>query len=243
MQYHLIHIVNKVGKISYFSTDIKDTVRGGNVYVSGCEVMQINNGTLSLEENSMVKIIGLDVQNLPNFSNCMIDIITIEEENSVAAAMYRGFILRTEVHNNYIILQISPLTTALMRGIGVFFSPLCRVNFGNIACGKDAKLFSTSGVITAIKNNRNFTGNHSMQGKNNGYFDYGIITFTGADGYSFSTEISNNIDQNFTILFNPPQDVKVGDKYTMVAGCDKKLSTCVNKFNNGINFRGEPFIN
>jgi hypothetical protein len=27
-----------------------------------------------------------------------------------------------------------------------------------------------------------------------------------------------------------------------VAGCDKELDTCIARFNNAVNFRGEPFV-
>jgi uncharacterized phage protein (TIGR02218 family) len=37
-----------------------------------------------------------------------------------------------------------------------------------------------------------------------------------------------------------PFEVQVGDKLSIYAGCDKRRETCFTKFNNVINFRGEP---
>ncbi|MDE5056044.1 phage BR0599 family protein [Wolbachia endosymbiont of Drosophila bicornuta] len=31
-------------------------------------------------------------------------------------------------------------------------------------------------------------------------------------------------------------------KYSILAGCDKTFPTCRSKFNNTVNFRGEPYI-
>ncbi|WP_353285542.1 phage BR0599 family protein [Wolbachia endosymbiont (group B) of Agrotis puta] len=36
--------------------------------------------------------------------------------------------------------------------------------------------------------------------------------------------------------------ISTGDKYSILAGCDKAFLTCKNKFNNTVNFRGEPYI-
>jgi len=33
-----------------------------------------------------------------------------------------------------------------------------------------------------------------------------------------------------------------GDEFTVTAGCDKAVDTCISKFNNVIIFRGFPFI-
>ncbi|KJV57529.1 phage conserved hypothetical BR0599 family protein [Orientia chuto str. Dubai] len=46
------------------------------------------------------------------------------------------------------------------------------------------------------------------------------------------------IETNITIpkfLYNTT-DIK------LITGCDKTFSSCIKKFNNAINFRGEPFI-
>ncbi|MCZ6901461.1 MAG: phage BR0599 family protein [Rickettsia endosymbiont of Ixodes persulcatus] len=36
--------------------------------------------------------------------------------------------------------------------------------------------------------------------------------------------------------------VKDAEEVKITAGCDKNFITCCNKFNNAINFRGEPLI-
>jgi len=37
-------------------------------------------------------------------------------------------------------------------------------------------------------------------------------------------------------------DISVGQKYLVEVGCDKRVETCIDKFNNVYNFRGEPYI-
>ena len=39
-----------------------------------------------------------------------------------------------------------------------------------------------------------------------------------------------------------PYEIAVNDDFEIVAGCDKNFATCVSKFSNAINFRGEPHV-
>ena len=36
--------------------------------------------------------------------------------------------------------------------------------------------------------------------------------------------------------------IKEGQEFEIIAGCDKQFLTCTQRFNNAINFRGEPHI-
>jgi uncharacterized phage protein (TIGR02218 family) len=36
--------------------------------------------------------------------------------------------------------------------------------------------------------------------------------------------------------------LEIGDEYSIIAGCDKNFSSCITKFDNALNFRGEPYI-
>jgi len=40
----------------------------------------------------------------------------------------------------------------------------------------------------------------------------------------------------------PRVKLSEGDKYRAVIGCDKRFETCIKKFNNAVNFRGEPHV-
>jgi uncharacterized phage protein (TIGR02218 family) len=53
------------------------------------------------------------------------------------------------------------------------------------------------------------------------------------------------IDATYDRLVLPlafPYTPQVGDTFTLTAGCDHRKDTCKNKFNNLVNFRGEPFV-
>lgn len=50
------------------------------------------------------------------------------------------------------------------------------------------------------------------------------------------------ITQDLELFLDLPFDVQVGDVARAYPGCDKRLETCRDRFNNIINFRGEPFV-
>ncbi|MGV2432257.1 MAG UNVERIFIED_CONTAM: phage BR0599 family protein [Rickettsiaceae bacterium] len=44
------------------------------------------------------------------------------------------------------------------------------------------------------------------------------------------------------ILDAPVSDIKIGEIVILRPRCDKNFETCCNKYDNAVNFRGEPFI-
>jgi uncharacterized phage protein (TIGR02218 family) len=55
-------------------------------------------------------------------------------------------------------------------------------------------------------------------------------------------EIKEFSNKQFTLVLPMPNNVAVGDTFNARAGCDKTISTCIAKFNNAVNFRGEPYV-
>ena len=55
-----------------------------------------------------------------------------------------------------------------------------------------------------------------------------------------TTEVKKSVNNYIGLKFKFPFDINVGDQFEITAGCNKEFSTCCSKFNNAINFRGEP---
>ena len=75
-----------------------------------------------------------------------------------------------------------------------------------------------------------------------GYFDLGVVTFTGGPNTGLSRTVRNHTADNLTVLQPWPFDVTEGDAFTVYPGCDKSLATCTGTFSNAARFRGQPFI-
>lgn len=75
----------------------------------------------------------------------------------------------------------------------------------------------------------------------NGQFVAEVVWLTGANA-GRRMEIKEFSNKQFTLVLPMPNNVTVGDTFNAIAGCDKTISTCIAKFNNAVNFRGEPYV-
>lgn len=77
----------------------------------------------------------------------------------------------------------------------------------------------------------------------NGYFSEGDITFTSGVNNGLTRTIAGYDASGAIQLVNAlPHTPGVGDTFSVVPGCDLLMSTCNQKFNNLINYRGVPFV-
>jgi hypothetical protein len=85
-------------------------------------------------------------------------------------------------------------------------------------------------------------------GSGSGYFDNGVFTWTSGANNGFSMEVQSYVPGQITLELpvGPPSVgvavPQVGDTYSLHAGCDYSMATCRDRFNNIVNFRGEPYL-
>lgn len=77
-----------------------------------------------------------------------------------------------------------------------------------------------------------------------GWFNGGAFIFESGDNAGRLIEVKTwDAETNRIQLFLPaPYPVLVGTTARIYPGCDKRLETCIDVFNNVLNFRGEPYI-
>lgn len=122
------------------------------------------------------------------------------------------------------------------------YSATCRNDLGDAHCQFPIFNFQVNFIVTGIIDNTAFTVD-TLAGQSDNYFSLGQIKWTSGDNTSVISDVlSSNLNQLSLALFYPlPLPIQVGDHGQLLTGCDKSLTTCFKKFNNVINFRGEPF--
>jgi hypothetical protein len=76
-----------------------------------------------------------------------------------------------------------------------------------------------------------------------GYFDYGVITMTSGASVGLSMEVKSYSPGVITLQLPLPFGCGAGNTYTLLAGCGKRFDEdCVARYDNAINFRGEPHV-
>lgn len=151
-----------------------------------------------------------------------------------------GWLGEVRMEGGVFVAEVRGISSKLQQTIGEIYTHTCRARLGDARCGADLEDFTVTGTITAVEGRHAFTD--SAREEENGYFAYGSITFTSGANEGLSMEVREFVAGRFGLFLPMPKDVEVGDSYTVVAGCDKRFDTCVARFANALNFRGEPHV-
>ena len=138
------------------------------------------------------------------------------------------------------VAELRSLTQHLQQRIGEVYAPSCNAILGDARCGKDLTAFTFTATITEVISRAQFKASALTQDA--GFFTGGEVLFTSGDNDDLRMEIKEFSNKQFTLVLPMPNNVAVGDNFNAIAGCDKTISTCVAKFNNAVNFRGEPYV-
>lgn len=162
-----------------------------------------------------------------------------------------------KIHDNYYQGEVRSRQQHLSQRIVNLYSPTCRAQLGDAACGVDlsdsAQTFWHAGIVSTITEaRRKFTDASVPSSITEDVFRFGLLTWsvpTSGDSYtgnnaSYEMEVKsfNPSTGEFELFEAMPYDIEIGDEFTVTFGCDKTKETCKNRFNNLVNFRGEPFL-
>jgi uncharacterized phage protein (TIGR02218 family) len=140
--------------------------------------------------------------------------------------------------------------------MGEAYGPQCRADLGDAQCTIDLSLFIQNGIVETVSDRRTFVPAAApsatplvMRGSAtptapapSGWFNQGVISFTSGDNNGFKIEVLNWDGTTLLLFESLPFNIQPGDTFTIEPGCDKLISTCLTKFNNLVNHRGEPLI-
>lgn len=150
----------------------------------------------------------------------------------------RGFLGEISLVDDLFTAEFRGLSHKLQQNIGMSTSVTCRADVGDSECG--VILVVETGSITSVSSNDSFID--SARTEVDGFFNGGIVEITSGDNNGVKREIKTFTANNFQLGLPFPYPVSIDDTYHTTTGCDKTLTTCINKFSNAVNFRGEPFI-
>lgn len=121
----------------------------------------------------------------------------------------------------------------------------CDAALGDGRCGVDLTRFTGHGSVAAL----DVSGKLKVSGLNafaEGFFSRGKLGFlTGSlAGKAFDLDGHERRDGGVLLSFwlTPDRMPSPGDRFSVIAGCDKGFATCKAKFGNHLNFRGFPHL-
>ncbi|WP_168463967.1 DUF2163 domain-containing protein [Wolbachia endosymbiont of Ctenocephalides felis wCfeT] len=173
-----------------------------------------------------------------DFASIEIFLVNYNDLNQGKMILRSGTFGKITLNNGRFIVEIKGLSAQLEKSIGELYSPTCRAQFCDDKCRADTKKFNKISVITKVIDERSFEDRNLTE--SDGYYKHGIVRFLAYK--EFECVVKEYKNKIVTLFIPPPCQISAGNRYSILAGCDKTFSTCKNKFDNAINFRGEPCI-
>jgi uncharacterized phage protein (TIGR02218 family) len=147
-------------------------------------------------------------------------------------------------------VEVRGLTDALNQPIVEMTSPECRAGLGDKRCRVALRRFTRLSAVASVQNEQIFEADGLSS-----YVDayaYGRLRWISGASSGFESEImaSEIVSEiNFdiarvrlTLRDAPLAVLALGDRFEISFGCDKRYVTCLGRFGNQLNFRGEPFV-
>ncbi len=177
------------------------------------------------------------------YDHAEVEIFLVNYEDLKAGKLHlkRGWFGEVILKNNMFMVEVRGMTQALNQNIGNLYSAKCRVKFGDEKCKVDLSNYTYTGSITQIISDNIIMDTNRKEEAD--FFKYGSIKLLDGANQGISKEIQGFMGVGKIMLSSSfPYLPSIGDKYEIIAGCNKCFETCYKRFNNAINFRGEPHV-
>jgi uncharacterized phage protein (TIGR02218 family) len=216
---------NNLASLSSFAQSLENTNESQN-FIAAIDSIEIS-------EDDVLK--GL-------YDDAEVEIFLLNYKDLAAGKLIikTGYIGKIQKFGDSFSAQIFDLSQKLNVTLGDFYSSKCRTKFGDTKCKIDLASYVFNSAITQVLDTNKFLCEPLTQA--NGYFNNGTLEFlSGANAgliYEVADFTSKIIQTSIAVKFT----VQAGDNFKITRGCDKNFSTCINNFNNAINFRAEPHL-
>ncbi len=128
---------------------------------------------------------------------------------------------------------------ALSDAVGVTCTPYCRAEFGDRRCGVDLAGRSILASVTSSEGREVVVSQPIVDAD---LYGFGQLRVVSGRMAGLDRTIMEIVDDRIYLeeLWDTP--VSAGDVIRLQQGCDKRFSTCSQRFGNARNFGGEPFV-
>ena len=152
----------------------------------------------------------------------------------------RGKLGEVRIQRDMFTAELRGLSELMQQHIGQLFSPSCRAILGDARCKVNMASFTFAATVNSVTSSMIFTANALTQAA--GYFTGGEVRWLTGANAGLKREIKEFVNKQIVLALPMPYAIANGDTFNALAGCDKIFSTCKAKFNNVVNFRGEPDV-
>lgn len=168
------------------------------------------------------------------------DMYTPTDTSAGTLVLFEGRIVEPEldryVINASVVSDVDNLKLQMPRNL---YTPGCLNTLFDSACGLLSADFAVNTTIGA-----NSTPNRILcvLSQPQGWFTQGVVEFL--EGANIGIKRTVRLHEAGSLLLTLPllEMPEIGEAIRVYPGCDKRLDTCTNRFNNRARFRGAPFV-
>lgn len=159
----------------------------------------------------------------------------------VANTLKKGTLGNFKSQRGVFVCEFRDLRQPIQRANETVMQPTCRYVLGNAKCQKNITVppWKVSGAVTSSASGLQMRD--SSRAEAGDYFGDGFLTFTSGANAGLRQKIKTYSAGLFVFWGQFIFPIAAGDGYTATAGCRLRFQEdCITKFNNAINFGGEP---
>ncbi|HWL31942.1 MAG TPA: DUF2163 domain-containing protein [Xanthobacteraceae bacterium] len=168
-------------------------------------------------------------------------------EPSLAMLLSKGTIGEVRREGAAFSAEMRGLADRLNEPSGRLYTATCSADLGDGRCGINLTDpgYRGSGTVTTLNGVSSFFAS-GLESFADTWFTAGKLVWTGGANNGLAVEVKSHrvVDGgvSLTLWQAMPEPVAEGDTFSVTAGCDKRLETCRDRFDNVVNFRGFPHI-
>lgn len=173
------------------------------------------------------------------FDDATIEIGAVDWETLSHAVFYSGVIGDVTEGPQEFSADLQSAKVALQKDLVAYTSPTCRAQFCGPGCGLSAARFTANTELETVDLDDNCV---SATGVSPAIYLGGQLTML--EGPQSGIVFTIVASKNGALILDRPiyPGTSAGMKVRVHEGCDRTHATCHARFNNAINFRGEPFL-
>lgn len=181
---------------------------------------------------------------LYDYAEVFIEVLNWAAPSAGSMIMHRGRLGQVSVTGARFRAELRGLSQAFSQTIVEVTSPGCRARLGDARCGVDVAALTVTGTITNVTGRRILGDTARAEATN--FWRGGKLTMTSGQCNGLAMEVKSFAVETgvgvLRLMLPYPFDVQVGDTYSLEPGCDFSIQTCVDRYDNGNNFRGESHL-
>jgi uncharacterized phage protein (TIGR02218 family) len=239
---YLFKITRTDGQIKAFTTFDEDLTYGGLTYESSASytptAVQTTSGMEvgNLDVDVLIDSAGITEAELMagvyDFATIEIFQLNYRSLGDSQVNLRKGKVGQVSLKRGLFTAELRDLMQFLQQTIGRAYSRRCDADLGDSRCKVNLAPHTVTGTVSAVTSRQVFTASSVPTTAG------GKLTWTSGNNTGFTMEVKSISGSVITLNLAMPYEIQVGDGYSVYAGCDKRLSTCRDTFNNIANLRG-----